>query len=37
MAEGFNAIDAAYGVIAALRELETRWNAEHSRHRYSKT
>jgi acetylornithine deacetylase len=34
MAEGFNAIDAAYGVIAALRELETRWNAEYSRHRY---
>jgi acetylornithine deacetylase len=34
MAEGFNAIDAAYGVIAALRQLETRWNTEQRRHRY---
>jgi len=34
MASGFNAIDAAYRVIAALRELEARWNAEHHGHRH---
>lgn len=34
MREGANAIDAAYRVIAALRQLEERWNAEHARHRY---
>ena len=27
MGAGANAIDAAYRVIAALRELETQWNA----------
>ena len=34
MAEGFNAIDGAYRVIGALRELETQWNAEHARHKH---
>ncbi|WP_336660978.1 ArgE/DapE family deacylase [Leucobacter sp. USHLN153] len=34
MANGFNAIDAAYQVIGALRELESEWNAEKDRHRY---
>lgn len=34
MASGFNAIDASYRVIEALRELEARWNAEHHRHRH---
>lgn len=34
MASGFNAIDAAYTVIGALRELEAKWNAEKGRHRY---
>lgn len=34
MDSGFNAIDGAYQVITALRELETRWNAEAPRHRY---
>ncbi|QAB17978.1 ArgE/DapE family deacylase [Leucobacter muris] len=34
MANGFNAIDAAYEVIGALRELEERWNAEKGEHRY---
>lgn len=34
MATGFNAIDAAYTVIAELRELEDSWNAERSEHRY---
>ncbi len=32
MGSGANAIDAAYRVIAALRELEERWNAEKGRH-----
>ena len=34
MAEGFNAIDAAYKTIGALRELEAAWNREHVKHRY---
>lgn len=34
MASGFNAIDAAYGVIGALRDLEERWNAERGEHRF---
>lgn len=34
MAEGFNAIDAAYHVIQELRILEERWNQEKSQHRY---
>lgn len=34
MASGFNAIDAAYDVIRALRVLEARWNAEQTEHRY---
>ena len=32
MGEGANAIDAAYRVIGALRELEARWNAEKDQH-----
>jgi acetylornithine deacetylase len=34
MATGFNAIDAAYSLIGALRKLETRWNDEHHCHRH---
>lgn len=34
MATGFNAVDAAYGVLARLRELEERWNAERGEHRW---
>lgn len=34
MASGFNAIDAAYEVIGALRELEERWNARKGEHPY---
>jgi acetylornithine deacetylase len=34
MTSGFNAIDAAYSLITALRELEARWNAEHHSHRH---
>ncbi|GGF44482.1 acetylornithine deacetylase [Aliidongia dinghuensis] len=34
MGEGANAIDAAYRVIAALRELEARWNDERREHRH---
>lgn len=34
MANGFNAIDAAYGVISALRVLEETWNADRGNHRY---
>ena len=34
MTKGFNAVDAAYAVIAELRELEERWNAERGRHEY---
>lgn len=33
MGEGANAIDAAYRVIGALREVEARWNAEKPAHR----
>lgn len=32
MGSGANAIDAAYRVIGALRDLEARWNAEKDRH-----
>ncbi|MEI4473802.1 ArgE/DapE family deacylase [Frigidibacter sp. MR17.24] len=32
MGEGANAIDAAYRLIGALREIETKWNAEASAH-----
>jgi acetylornithine deacetylase len=32
MGRGANAIDAAYRVIAALREIETRWNAAKGEH-----
>lgn len=32
MGEGANAIDTAYRVIGALREIETDWNAERDRH-----
>jgi acetylornithine deacetylase len=34
MASGFNAIDAAYTVMAELRELEAKWNANRGSHRY---
>jgi acetylornithine deacetylase len=34
MTSGFNAIDAGYAVIAQLRELETRWNAERLEHEH---
>ncbi|MCK0148520.1 ArgE/DapE family deacylase [Marivita sp. S6314] len=34
MGEGASAIDAAYRVIAALREIEERWNAERHKHPY---
>ena len=34
MASGFNAIDAAYTVMGALRELETKWNSDRGNHRY---
>jgi acetylornithine deacetylase len=34
MGTGFNAIDAAYTAITALREVEEKWNAERGRHRY---
>ncbi|GGF78593.1 acetylornithine deacetylase [Paracoccus acridae] len=33
MGEGANAIDAAYRVIGALREIEEKWNAEKHQHR----
>ncbi|RJE85812.1 ArgE/DapE family deacylase [Paracoccus onubensis] len=33
MGEGANAIDAAYRVIGALREIEAKWNAEKDQHR----
>jgi acetylornithine deacetylase len=32
MASGFNAIDAAYTVMGALRELEAKWNADKGSH-----
>lgn len=34
MATGFNAIDAAYSLIGALRGLEAKWNGEHPCHRH---
>ncbi|TXN68622.1 ArgE/DapE family deacylase [Methylobacterium sp. WL18] len=34
MGAGANAIDATYRVVAALRELEARWNAEKGAHRH---
>lgn len=34
MTAGFNAIDAAHHVVARLRELEERWNAQKGSHRY---
>jgi acetylornithine deacetylase len=34
MASGFNAIDTAYTVMGALRELEAKWNADKDSHRY---
>lgn len=34
MSAGFNAIDAAHHVVNRLRELEERWNAQKSNHRY---
>lgn len=34
MTTGFNAIDAAYAVIAELRELEAHWNARRGEHKY---
>lgn len=34
MSTGFNAVDAAYGVMEELRRLEEKWNAEHADHRY---
>ena len=34
MANGFNAIDAAFEVMQALRTLEEEWNARKSDHRY---
>lgn len=32
MGNGFNAIDAAYATIEALRELEKKWNDDHHNH-----
>lgn len=34
MSSGFNAIDAAYYVVARLREVEARWNDRKGQHRY---
>ncbi|MGK4218373.1 ArgE/DapE family deacylase [Kocuria marina] len=34
MSSGFNAIDAAYRVMAELRELEAEWNSHRGEHRY---
>ncbi|WP_285320193.1 ArgE/DapE family deacylase [Pseudarthrobacter sp. lyk4-40-TYG-27] len=34
MGTGFNAIDAAYTAISALREVEGKWNADREQHRY---
>ncbi|MFD1213674.1 ArgE/DapE family deacylase [Arthrobacter sp. GCM10027362] len=34
MGSGFNAIDAAYTAMAALREVEAKWNADRASHRY---
>jgi len=34
MGSGFNAIDAAYTAMAALREIEEKWNADRGSHPY---
>lgn len=34
MGTGFNAIDAAYTAMTALREVEEKWNAERGQHRH---
>jgi acetylornithine deacetylase len=34
MGSGFNAIDAAYTAMSALREVEEKWNADRGQHRY---
>ncbi|MCG2623956.1 ArgE/DapE family deacylase [Arthrobacter sp. I2-34] len=34
MGSGFNAIDAAYTTMAALREVEAKWNVARTEHRY---
>lgn len=34
MGTGFNAIDAAYTVMTALREVEEKWNADRGQHRF---
>ncbi|WP_427306042.1 ArgE/DapE family deacylase [Cupriavidus sp. H39] len=34
MANGFNAIDAAYATIEALRGIEAKWNSQHHCHRH---
>jgi acetylornithine deacetylase len=34
MGTGFNAIDAAYTAMTALREVEEKWNADRGRHRF---
>ncbi len=34
MGAGMNAIDAAFRLVGALRELETAWNARHSEHEH---
>jgi acetylornithine deacetylase len=34
MGSGFNAIDAAYTVMSALREVEEKWNLERFHHRF---
>ena len=34
MGSGFNAIDSAYTAMAALREVEEKWNTERTNHRY---
>ncbi|HSU71505.1 MAG TPA: ArgE/DapE family deacylase [Micrococcaceae bacterium] len=34
MGTGFNAIDAAYTAMTALREVEAKWNLDKSEHRY---
>ena len=34
MNSGFNAIDAAYTTMSALREVEEKWNADRGSHRY---
>lgn len=34
MSSGFNAIEAAYPVMEALRQVQDRWNAQKDQHRY---